>query len=94
MSIPKPTKFRREIRRDGGYNMVPAYTIEEMQAVCDLRDELLAALERAVQSIIVFRNEQTLHRLHKLRASIGYGEMQNAMDEGLAAIASAKGGTA
>ena len=28
--LPKPSKLRRQIRKDGGYNMVPAYTDEEM----------------------------------------------------------------
>ena len=58
------------------------------------RDELLSALERAVQSIIMFRNEQTLHRLLKLRTNVSYMEMHNAMDEARAAIARAKGGAA
>ena len=30
--LPKPSKLRRQIRRDGGYDMVPAYTVEEMEA--------------------------------------------------------------
>lgn len=33
--IPKPTKLRREMQRDGGYSMVPAYTVEEVKALCD-----------------------------------------------------------
>lgn len=28
--LPKPAKLRRQIRKDGGYDMVPAYTDEEM----------------------------------------------------------------
>ena len=28
--LPKPSKLRRQIRKDGGYDMVPAYTDEEM----------------------------------------------------------------
>ena len=30
--IPKATKLRREMGRDGGYSMVPAYTVDEMTA--------------------------------------------------------------
>jgi hypothetical protein len=30
--LPEPVKLRREIRRDGGYNMVPAYTAEQLHA--------------------------------------------------------------
>ena len=30
--MPPPKHLRREQRRDGGYNMVPAYTREEMLA--------------------------------------------------------------
>ncbi|MTD32601.1 hypothetical protein [Paludibacterium denitrificans] len=29
---PKPTKLRRQQRCDGGYDMVPAYNVEEMEA--------------------------------------------------------------
>ena len=28
--LPKPSKLRRQVRKDGGYDMVPAYTDEEM----------------------------------------------------------------
>jgi hypothetical protein len=28
--LPKPSKVRRQIRRNGGFDMVPAYTEEEM----------------------------------------------------------------
>lgn len=28
--LPKPLKLRRQVRKDGGYDMVPAYTDEEM----------------------------------------------------------------
>jgi hypothetical protein len=30
--LPEPVKLRREIRRDGGYNMVPAYTADQLHA--------------------------------------------------------------
>lgn len=29
--LPKPSNLRRQARRDGGYDMVPAYTAEEMK---------------------------------------------------------------
>jgi hypothetical protein len=29
--VPKPTKLRREMLPDGGYQMVPAYTVPEMK---------------------------------------------------------------
>lgn len=40
--LPKPTKLRRELRRDGGYSMVPAYTVEEVKALCDKVTKLRA----------------------------------------------------
>lgn len=30
--LPKPSRFRREMRNDGGYNMIPAYTEAEMRS--------------------------------------------------------------
>ena len=78
-------------KTDGIHTCTPSAGWRKLE---EQRDELLSALERAVQSIIMFRNEQTLQRLLKLRASVGYIEMQNAVDEARAAIARAKGGAA
>ena len=49
--LPKPLKLRRQVRKDGGYDMVPAYTDEEMfkyGEVCaaEARADALQALER------------------------------------------------
>lgn len=78
-------------KTDGIHTCTPSAGWRKLE---EQRDELLSALERAVQSIIMFRNEQTLHRLLKLRTNVSYMEMHNAMDEARAAIARAKGGAA
>lgn len=58
--------------------------IEELE---QQRDELLAALESAVEAIRLFRNERQLAQLISLRATAGYVAMDAAMDRGNAAIA-------
>ena len=53
--LPKPSKLRRQSRKDGGYDMVPAYTDEEMfkyGEVCaaeareQMREECIAAVKK------------------------------------------------
>lgn len=44
--LPKPEKLRRQIRKDGGYDMVPAYSPEEMYKYGELCvSEAIAALQ-------------------------------------------------
>ena len=51
--LPEPTKLRREMRKNGGYNMVPAYTADQMHAyaaaaVAEERERICKWMEHGV----------------------------------------------
>lgn len=65
--------------------------VELIDEVLSRRTEILASLEQAIAAIVLFRNEPSLGRLHKLRQTEGYAAMQEAMDVGKQVIKKAHG---
>ena len=90
------------IHRDGGHyiakygeakaiadaDTVAAQNNADLDAVQAENVRLREALDTTVKAIMIFRNEPMLKQLHKLRASDGYGVLQQAMDIGRDALAS------
>lgn len=56
--IPKAAKLRRQMRADGGYSMVPAYSVDELKAFGHLAIASAPALSDAARDVLAERRRQ------------------------------------
>lgn len=77
--LPKPSKLRRQVRKDGGYDMVPAYTDEEMfkyGEVCAaearelMREECIAICDSHAESCEELKDTQGMKTADRIADEI------------------------
>ena len=70
--LPKPSKLRRQVRKDGGYDMVPAYTDEEMfkyGEVCaaEAREQMREECEIAINPHASYLGDEVIDIIKELK---------------------------